>query len=163
MNNIDNESIDKLIRRGKFYFIKNFYKGDLLNAEYKRYITEEIQIRTPKYMRSSERKINGKIIWYIIDTDDGKVIKKFSSFSKELIDLSPSEAWGIEYIKLRWQENFTLEKWNDFLENKWYMNYLRLYEPEKLCFQNKKFLELPKPTSFWNIENKEIIKKLIHS
>ena len=29
-------------------------------------------------------------------------------------------------------EHFTLEKWNDNMENQWYIDYLKAYEPDKL-------------------------------
>ena len=77
-------------------------------------------------MRANERKLNGDLIWYIIDTDTGKVVKKNKRFANELLELSPYRTWGIDYIKTRWNEKFSLDKWTDDLENQWYVNYLRM-------------------------------------
>jgi hypothetical protein len=105
-------------------------------------------------MRSSERKVNGNIVWYIIDVKTGGTIKKFNSFDEELKELSPAETWGIEYIKKRWLEDFDLEKWNDKLLDIWYLNYLKIYEPEKVYkfninqLKNNSFLEK------WNKEKR---------
>ena len=82
-------------------------------------------------MRASERKLNGDLIWFIIDVDKGKVVKKLKRFEDELIGLSPYRTWGIEYIKRRWSEKFSLDQWNDDLENKWYINYLKTIEQDK--------------------------------
>ena len=103
----------------------------------------------PKYLRSSERKVNGKLVWYIFD-DKNKIVKTFTKFDESLKELSPYRAWGISYIKLRWEEGFTLENWNDDLENKWYFNYLKQYEPNKIN----------KPTNNWINMNEEAKKNI---
>ncbi len=129
---ISDNLIDTLMQSNRYYFIKDFYSNDLMKCVCKksRYIDDKIIM--PKYMRSSERKVNGNIVWYIIDVKTGCTIKKFNSFDEELKDLSPAEIWGIEYIKKRWLEDFDLEKWNDKLLDIWYLNYLKKYEPEKV-------------------------------
>ena len=128
----DDETIENIINNGDFYYIKNFYDYDLIyKSEYK--ISYELSkgITMPKYMRSSERKLNGDLFWYVIDIDKGKIVKTFNGFDEGLVDLSPYNSWGIEYIERRWREGFSLKQWNDELENRWYMDYLKKFEPEK--------------------------------
>ena len=128
----DNKTIECIINNGNFYYLKNFYEYDLTTkSEFQ--IPHELsdKIMLPKYMRASERKLNGDLIWFIIDVDKGKVVKKLKRFEDELIGLSPYRTWGIEYIKRRWSEKFSLDQWNDDLENKWYINYLKTIEQDK--------------------------------
>ena len=79
-----------------------------------------------------------------------RIVKTFTKFDESLKELSPYRAWGISYIKLRWEEGFTLENWNDDLENKWYFNYLKQYEPNKIN----------KPTNNWINMNEEAKKNI---
>ena len=136
----DNETIEDIINSGDFYYLRDFYEYDLINkSQYKMSRNLSNEIKMPKYTRTCERKLNGDLFWYIVDVDKEKVLKKFNTFNDELADLSPSSAWGIEYIKKRWKEGFSLKQWNDELENRWYMEYLKNYEPEKInSFKIKK-------------------------
>ena len=126
IDNLESKTIAKLINNGSFYYLRDFYEYDLMNkSEFKisYELTEEVIM--PKYMRYHERKLNGKLSWYIVDSNTGKVIKKFNRYTNELLGLSPYGTWGIEYIKARWNENFSLDQWNDDLLNRWYQNYLK--------------------------------------
>ena len=67
--------------------------------------------------------------------DSGNV-KIYKTFDEKLKPLSPGAAWGIQYIKKRWIEGFTLEHWHE-LEEKWYREYLKVYEPHKLLKARK--------------------------
>ena len=80
------------------------------------------KIIVPRYLRSCETDTNDKVIWYVVDSNNGQVKKEYKEYSNELDNLSPSETWGIEYIIKRWSEGFTLKKWNDF-RNKWLLDY----------------------------------------
>lgn len=153
-------NIDNLTASREFYYIREFSLSELMKGTYLGHFNIPDFVKIPKLFRSSERKLNGKLYWHVIDAKSERVMKSYEKFDSSLTPLSPGGMWGIEYIKLRWLEGFTLEKWNDDLEDKWYMNYLRLYEPEKLSFPKKEFLQIAKPTSSWNIENKEIIKQI---
>lgn len=153
-------NIDNLTTSQEFYYIRKLSLGELMKGIYLGKFSIPDFVKIPKLFRNSERKLNGKLYWYVIDAKSEKVIKSYEKFDSCLTPLSPGRVWGIEYIKLRWLEEFTLEKWNDVLENKWYMNYLRKYEPEKLCFKKNEFLQISKPTNSWSIENKEIIKQI---
>jgi len=133
IDKIDDNLIKSNADNSSFYYLKSFYEYTLLNeSEYKLNYKNLNDVKMPKYMRTSERKINGDLFWYIVDVSSGKVKKEYSSFNDELIHLSPDNTWGIEYIKRRWLENFTLSRWNDDLENKWYLDYLRKCKPEAL-------------------------------
>ncbi len=123
------KTIASIISNGSFYYLKDFYEYDLTNKSECR-ISYKLShgIKMPRYMRASERKLSGDLIWYVMDVDEGKVVKEFKCFDEELATLSPVRTWGIEYITLRWNEGFSLDKWNDDLENKWYANYLKHYE-----------------------------------
>lgn len=143
-------NLEEIILSKNFYYLKRFYKNDLIN--YGKYLGNFIIpsfVTFPKYLRSSERKVNGKLVWYIFD-DKNKIVKTFTKFDESLKELSPYRAWGISYIKLRWEEGFTLENWNDDLENKWYFNYLKQYEPNKIN----------KPTNNWVNMNEEAKKNI---
>lgn len=133
IDKIDDNLIKINADNSSFYYLKSFYEYTLLNkSEYKLNYKNLNDVKMPKYMRTSERKLNGDLFWYIVDVSSGKVKKQYTSFNDELINLSPNNTWGIEYIKRRWLENFTLNTWDDNLENKWYLEYLKKYEPEKL-------------------------------
>lgn len=145
--------------------MKRFYENDLIKqGKYIGKFDIPSFVSFPKYLRSSERKANGKLVWYIFDSATGAIVKTFNKFDKSLEKLSPNRAWGIEYIKLRWQEEFTLSKWNDNLENKWYFNYLKQYEPDKINKKNKHFIG-ENPTSNWTYMDekaKENINNLLN-
>lgn len=128
LDDITDDRLNLIVQSDNYYFIKDFYESHLTNKSNYRMINYlPNKLTMPKYMRSCERKINGKLVWFIINVNNGKVLKKFNTFNNELINLSPAETWGIEYIKTRWLENFTLDKWHIF-EEKWYMNYLKEHE-----------------------------------
>ena len=162
---LTNDEIDSIINSQDFYYLKRFYENDLI--KYGKYIGNcsiPSFVSFPQYLRSSERKANGKLVWYIFNSTTGAVVKTLNKFDKSLEKLSPNRTWGIEYIKLRWQEGFTLFQWNDNLENKWYFNYLKQYEPNKLVKINKQFLE-KNPTSNWTYMDekaKENINNLLN-
>ena len=123
IENIDIKSINNIVCNSDFYFIKNFYKHDLLYKSYSKIsykLTDKIIV--PRYLRSCETDTNDKVIWYVIDSKKGQVVNVYKEYSNELDDLSPSETWGIEYIIKRWSEGFTLKKWNDF-RNEWLLDY----------------------------------------
>lgn len=165
IDEVNDNLIDELMQSERFYFIKDFYSNDLTKYKYKtsRHIGDKIHM--PKYMRASERKINGNIVWYIFDVEKGIIVEKFNKFNNKLISLSPFETWGIEYIEKRWAENFDLEKWNDKLLDTWYLNYLKKYEPEKIYKFNIQ-LKKNSPLKKWNKENRiskeifELLEKL---
>lgn len=117
----------ELIVQGNYYFIKDFYEAYLLKSNFRILYNLPKGLIMPKYMRSCERQSNGKLLWFIIDVKNGKIVKKFNTFNNDLINLSPAETWGLEYIKARWIEGFSLEKWHIF-EEKWYIKYLKEYE-----------------------------------
>lgn len=131
VNEIDLDTIDGIVNTKDFYYIKDFYKTDLLlgcvNRLGKFTVPEFVDI--PKITRYSERKPNGNLCWHVLE--DGKHVNTYEKYEDVLKSLSPEAAWGIQYIKRRWIDGFTLEKWNE-LEDKWYREYLELYEPEKL-------------------------------
>lgn len=148
-NSLTRDEINSIINSREFYYLKRFYENDLIKkGKYIGKFDIPSFVSFPKYLRSSERKANGKLVWYIFDSATGTIVKTFNKFDKSLEKLSPNRAWGIEYIKLRWQEEFTLSKWNDNLENKWYFNYLKQYEPDKINKKNKHFID-KNPTSDW--------------
>lgn len=132
MNENCNEEIYHILQSTRYYFIKNFDTNDLIKSNYIVPAYLDNNINMPKYMRACERKINGSIVWYIFDVEKGIIINKYNKCNNVMIKLSPYESWGIDYIKKRWAENFDLEKWNDDLLDTWYLNYLKLYEPEKV-------------------------------
>lgn len=148
-NSLTMDEISSIINSREFYYLKRFYENDLIKqGKYIGKFDIPSFVSFPKYLRSSERKANGNLVWYIFDSATGTIVKTFNKFDKSLEKLSPNRAWGIEYIKLRWQEEFTLSKWNDNLENKWYFNYLKQYEPDKINKKNKHFIG-KNPTNNW--------------
>lgn len=164
-NSLTRDEINSIINSREFYYLKRFYENDLIKqGKYIGKFDIPSFVSFPKYLRSSERKANGKLVWYIFDSATGAIVKTFNKFDKSLEKLSPNRAWGIEYIKLRWQEEFTLSKWNDNLENKWYFNYLKQYEPDKINKKNKHFIG-ENPTSNWTYMDekaKENINNLLN-
>lgn len=164
-NSLTRDEINSIINSREFYYLKRFYENDLIKqGKYIGKFDIPSFVSFPKYLRSSERKANGKLVWYIFDSATGTIVKTFNKFDKSLEKLSPNRAWGIEYIKLRWQEEFTLSKWNDNLENKWYFNYLKQYEPDKINKKNKHFID-KNPTSDWpymDEKTKENINNLLN-
>jgi len=168
IDEIKDSNLNSLLESEKFYFIKDFYYNDLIKCNYKINKNLDEKINMPRYMRSSERKNNGDIVWFVIDVERGKVVKKFNSFDGELTKLSPSQTWGIEYIKKRWVEGFDLEKWNNKLLDIWYLEYLKLYEPNKLYDFNMYQIKNRSILTNWVKENRvskeivdEIEKKMI--
>ncbi|MBE5731019.1 MAG: hypothetical protein E7350_03630 [Clostridiales bacterium] len=130
------ESVEDIINEGRYYFLRDFYENDLVNKSQNRFLHKPpLDIKIPRYMRQCERKLNGDLVWFVVDKVKGKVVKTSNKCDDDLIDLSPAEAWGIEHIKKRWKEHFTLERWCD-LANAWYLEYLENYEPQKLCAFN---------------------------
>lgn len=161
IDRISDDLIDIITQSNRFYFIKDFYSNDLLKSNHITTRFLDTKISMPKYMRSSERKVNGTIVWYIIDVNKGKIVKKLNLFNEELIDLSPADTWGIEYIKKRWSENFDLKKWNNTLLDNWYLNYLKLYEPDKHYKFNISKVKNYSLLEKWNNE-KKISKEIIN-
>lgn len=152
--NLLNDKIHRILENEGFYYLKDFYEYELLNqsqtylGNYK--ITVNVQM--PRYMRISERKGNGSLIWYIVDTNTSKITKTFNVFDDELRELSPAKTWGIDYIRKRWEDKFTLQTWDNYMEDKWYSDYLIKYEPSKLLKQQKLTLSKlreSKPTILW--------------
>ena len=132
IDNLESKTIEGLINNGDFYYLRDFYEYELINkSECKISYELSVDAIMPKYMRANERKLNGDLFWYIIDTNTGKVVKKIKRFANELLGLSPYRTWGIDYIKTRWNENFSLDKWTDDLENQWYVNYLRMLKSDE--------------------------------
>ena len=131
VNEIDFNTINAIVNTKDFYYIKDFYKSDLLigcvNRLGKFNVPEFVDV--PKMTRYSQRKPNGNLCWHILE--GGKYVKTYEKCEDELKTLSPEAVWGIQYIKRRWIDGFTLENWNE-LEDKWYREYLELYELEEL-------------------------------
>lgn len=135
-------SIDNIVSKDKFYYIKEFYENDVFyHAGLQLGIyTIPSFVHMPTLYRSTERKLNGKLYWYVFDNNKGKIIQTFTEFDESLAELSPDPIWGIDYIKLRWMEGFSLENWHIF-EEKWYQNYLLREKKDK--DKNRKQDELP--------------------
>ena len=83
----------------------------------------------PRFMRDMEWQEDGRLFWYVME--NLRAVKVYEQFDETLKALSPASSWGIQYIQKRWIEGFTLENWHE-LAIKWYMAYLKEYEPEKL-------------------------------
>lgn len=128
-DNFDSATINAVVKSNDFYYIKDFYQFDLTRSGKRvgRYMIPETVI-TPRLTRESDRKQNGALHWYVMD--DTGVVETFTEFDNRLIPLSPAAAWGIQYIKQRWIEGFTLANWHELAE-KWYEEYLKAYEPHK--------------------------------
>ena len=161
---INHESIEKIIAKSNFFYIRNFYTYELLNKSVCKYnFRIPDGIKMPQYMRVSERKLNGDLYWYVFDVDKGTLVKTYKTYNEELGILSPSSAWGIEYIKKLWSEQFTLNNWH-ILEDKWYAEYLKAYEPERLksnkAVSINNYLDI-KPTNNWYLKNR-LSSELIH-
>ncbi len=135
VNDINDTTIETAIQTTDFYYIKNFHANDLLDSG-KRLGHFEIPnfVSIPRYMRESERKPNGDLYWYIME--DLNVIKTYKEFNDTLKPLSPAVSWGIQYIIQRWLEKFTLDNWHE-LEEKWYEEYLKVYESNKFYKRKK--------------------------
>ena len=128
IDDLDEKKIDSLVQTTDFYYLKNFYPFDLVTGKrVGRFAIPEF-VSPPKYMRKCERKQNGALCWYVME--DLRVVKTFKKFDETLMPLSPADTWGIEYIKMRWLDEFTLDNWHE-LEDKWYENYLKTYEPDE--------------------------------
>lgn len=123
IDNTNKETIDNALNSIEYYFIKDFYTYDLLSKSSHQISYKMVnKIIIPRFMRTCETNTNDNIVWYVIDTKTGKVVKEYKEYSPELDDLSPSETWGIEYISKRWKESFTLKEWNNF-QHKWLLEY----------------------------------------
>lgn len=155
-------NIKRILEFEEFYYLKDFYEYELLNKSQAKLGNYKIptNIEIPQYMRISERKLNGDLIWYIVDTNTSRITKTFNVFNEELRSLSPAKTWGIDYIKKRWEDKFTLQTWDNNLEDKWYTDYLNKYEPNKLLEKEKialsKIRKL-KPTIVWKKNAKQIL------
>jgi len=158
--NLSHDNIHLILEDEEFYYIRNFYEFELLNKSQAYLGNYKISnnVKMPRYMRISERKINGDLKWYIVDTETSKITKTFNTFEEELRELSPANTWGIDYIKKRWRDKFTLQTWDNILEDKWYNDYLIKYEPNKLLKkQELTFLKIreSKPTIVWKSNAKQ--------
>ncbi len=158
IDSFDESTVNALIQSKDFYYINNFSKYELNNRSYKLLGKYDIPtfVSIPEYTRTSERKPSGKLFWYIIDKK-GTTVEKLDKFDEKLMSLSPEESWGIDYVIKRWQDGFTLEKWNDELENYWYHRYLKVYEPNKLKeidLSNTNLKNLI-PTNAWVVDARE--------
>lgn len=128
MDNIEDETIDVLVQTTDFYYILGFSSFDLVTGKrIGRFAVPEFVI-VPKYTRKCERKQSGTLVWYVME--DLCAVKTYKKFDETLKPLSPADAWGIQYIKMRWLDGFTLDNWHE-LEEKWYADYLQKYEPDK--------------------------------
>ena len=130
VNDLEYKTIEKVIQSDRFYYICDFQPAALVGTSsfQGRYQVPDF-VTTPQYMRKSERQPDGRLYWYVLE--DLRVVRTYEQFDESLKTLSPADAWGITYIKKRWLEGFSLESWHEW-EDKWYMDYLRIYEPEKL-------------------------------
>ncbi len=114
------EKIGAMINGSDFYFIDNFM--DFTLEESCKYVGKydiPKSIVPPRLTRACERRVDGKIYWYVFDRKRKKLVKELDKVDDELKALSPDSSWGIEYIKRRWKEGFTLEKWHELAEL-WY-------------------------------------------
>ena len=135
IDNPERKAIDSAVKTTDFYYIKDFYPFDLLNGKKVGHFAIPEFVSVPKYTRNCERKLNGELWWYVME-DSGNV-KTYKMFDEKLKSLSPAASWGIQYIKKRWIEGFTLDNWHE-LEEKWYQDYIKNYEPHKLPSIKKK-------------------------
>ena len=135
LDNIDDKTIETTIQNSNYYYINNFHPSALVRNGKRlgRFPIPESVI-PPRYMRECERKPNGDLHWYVME--DMRVVKTFKRFDETLKSLSPAAAWGIQYIKMRWLDGFTLDNWHE-LEEKWYADYLKMYEPDKFLAEKK--------------------------
>lgn len=159
---LSHSNIKRILEFEGFYYLKDFYEYELLNKSQAKLGNYKIpsKIEIPRYMRISERKLNGDLIWYIVDTNTSRITKTFNVFNEELRFLSPAKTWGIDYIKKRWEDKFTLQTWDNTLEDKWYTDYLIEYEPNKLLEKEKMTLSKIrklKPTIIWKNNAKQIL------
>ncbi len=136
VDNIEEKTINSIVRTMDFYYIKNFFEFDLLRTGKKigSFAVPEFVV-LPKYTREAERKPSGELWWYVME--GLQTVATYKVFDESLKLLSPASSWGIQYIKKRWIEGFTLENWHE-LEEKWYKEYLKVYEPHKVVNNNKK-------------------------
>jgi len=135
IDNTGSKAIDAVIQTTDFYYINNFLPSDLVRTGISlgQFVIPEF-VSVPKYMRECERKPNGKLDWYV--TEDMRIVKTFKEFNESLKLLSPEAAWGIQSIKKCWLDGFTLDNWHE-LEEKWYADYLKTYEPDKFLAEKK--------------------------
>lgn len=135
LDNIDDKTIETTIQSANYYYINNFHPSALVRNGKRlgRFPIPESVI-PPRYTRQCERKPNGDLHWYVME--DMRVVKTFKRFDETLKSLSPAAAWGIQYIKMRWLDGFTLDNWHE-LEEKWYADYLKMYEPDKFLAEKR--------------------------
>ena len=135
LGNIDDKAIETTIQSADYYYINNFHPSALVRNGKRLgcFAIPEVVI-PPRYMRECERKPNGDLHWYVME--DMRVVKTLKKFDEGLKSLSPAAAWGIQYIKKRWLDGFTLDNWHE-LEEKWYADYLKTYEPDKFLAKEK--------------------------
>ena len=128
IDNIAHNTIHALVETTDFYYINGFYPSDLVTGKCVGNFAVPAFVCPSKYTRACERKQNGSLYWYVME--DMRVVKTFKKFDDTLKALSPAAAWGIQYIKMRWLDGFTLDNWHK-LEEKWYTDYLKNNEPDK--------------------------------
>lgn len=155
IDDLERKNVDSLVNTKDFYYIKDFYPFDFFNGKKVGHFAIPRFVSIPKYTRNCERKRNGDLWWYVVE-ESGNV-KTYKAFDEKLKSLSPATSWGIQYIKKRWVDGFTLDNWHE-LEEKWYIEYLSAYEPSKF-FQREKE-EVIKHFSKKESITKEALKKL---
>lgn len=129
-DNLSEDNILKIVSGSDFYYLDNFFELTKAEKYLGNYQLPQF-VELPQFMRSCERKTSGNLIWYITNVSNGKVAKILKKFDTELAPLSPSENWGIDYIKKMWQANFTLNSWNSEFMDTLYLSYLKEFEPER--------------------------------
>jgi hypothetical protein len=122
VNDLDDKTIEAVVQSDRFYYLHNFQPASLVKTS-SRLGCFSIPnfVTTPQYMREAERQPDGRLFWYVME--DLRVVKTYEQFDESLKPLSPAVAWGIQYVKRRWLEGFTLETWHEW-EEKWYLDYL---------------------------------------
>ena len=154
----NNTILKSIIESENFYYIRDFYEFELINKS-KIYLGNfklPAFIKMPRYMRKSER-LNSNLKWYIFDTYTDKIVAKDEKIHCDFDNLSPFDTWGIDYIKKRWQEGFTLLLWSEF-EEFWYNDYLRKDSSNSLNnIDSMNVLELKKkkPTTSWTLKSSQ--------
>ena len=134
IDDLERKTIDSLVNTMDFYYIKDFYPFDFSNGKKVGHFAIPKFVSIPKQLRNCERKRNGDLWWYVVE-ESGNV-KTYKIFDEKLKSLSPAASWGIQYIKKRWIDGFTLDNWNK-LEEKWYAEYLKAYEPNRFSQRKK--------------------------
>lgn len=130
LDDLDDKTINSLIQSDRFYYLADFLPHSLVHSDKAlgRFPIPDL-ITMPRFMREMEWQEDGRLFWYVME--NLCVVKVYEQFDETLKSLSPASSWGIQYVQKRWIEDFTLENWHE-LAIKWYEDYLREYEPEKL-------------------------------